>query len=75
MAIQNTDIPTKVFDVTIYIKHDEENNVIKPSHDHLKHYTQQYCKHWDTQGKEARVDRKNTGSAGSATNEKYDCHN
>ena len=46
MAIQNTDIPTKVFDVTIYIKHDEENNVIKPSHDHLKHYTQQYCKHW-----------------------------
>jgi len=46
MTTQNTDNPAKVFDVTIYINHDEEKNAIKPSHDHIKHYTENYCKHW-----------------------------
>ncbi len=46
MAIEKADNPTKVFDVTIYINQNTETGEVRPSHDHLKHYTQQYCKHW-----------------------------
>ena len=42
----DTQVPRKVYDVTIPINHNDQSGEISPNHDAMKLFTDRFCKHY-----------------------------